>query len=466
MAIKKSQTTSKSPAKTATASAKKKITDTAKKAKKPESKKPIKALKAPVTKLSKPKTASKPAGAKSGPAIKKPLKAVASKKPAKTSVAIKKGKKAQPKGPLKTISPVKAATPEKKPLKKSTAKIVPSKAKVTQGKAIKPSASKKPSARTVSKVAAKKKEGKTAIKTKAPSKTVNAAIKKRKITAKPVKTAAPKVTQEKTIKPSASKKPSAPKPSKVAAGKTAIKTKAPSKTAITGIKKKSAISSTVPEIKETKMNEAALKPGGKTDAPLSTSIKTIMKKVTTPLITPGPPTSSIEKASALHTATAGTETKPKKVAKLKVFLPQEELPLEEAQRAQPPQLPQEYGENELLLMEVDPLIVFVSWEIRPDDISSETGRLALRVYDVTGIDFDGANAVRFFDIPLRKRADSKFFDIKMQGKDIIMQIGLLHPDGTFKTIKQSNRVSMPELQTFDEFGLTGPFSGPETLIGY
>ena len=61
--------------------------------------------------------------------------------------------------------------------------------------------------------------------------------------------------------------------------------------------------------------------------------------------------------------------------------------------------------------------------------------LLLRVYDVTGIDFDGTNANRFFDISLRNRADSKFFDIKMQGRDIIMEIGLLHPEGTFKTYK-------------------------------
>lgn len=117
-------------------------------------------------------------------------------------------------------------------------------------------------------------------------------------------------------------------------------------------------------------------------------------------------------------------------------------------------------------MEVDPSVAFVSWEIKPDDISGEAGNLALRVYDVTGIDFDGTNANSFFDISLRNRADSKFFDIKMQGRDIIMQIGLLHPDGTFKTIKQSNRVSMPALQTFDELGIAGSFSDPEPLIGY
>ena len=429
MAIKKSQTKSKTSAKTAKSSVKKNITDTTKTVKKPDIKKPLKAVKAPATKLSRPKTASKPAGAKSGPEIKKPIKRnIAAKKPDKTPATMAKGKIARPKKSLQTIGPGKSATPEKKPLKKSPAKIVPSKTKVAQEKTIKPLITKKPAATKVSKVVAGKTKEKTVNTAKAPAKTV--------------KTAGPKVSQEKTIKPVITKKPAATKVSKVVAGK-------------------STISSTIPQIKETIKNKPISKPKEKTKAPLSTSIKTIKNKVTPPSITPGPPTSIIGKTAATIT-TPAAETKPKKISKLKVFLPEEELPPEEAQR----KLPEEYGENELLLMEVDPSIVFVSWEIKPDDISGETGKLALRVYDVTGIVFDGTNANRFFDIALRSRSDSKFFDIKMQGKDIIIEIGLLHPDGTFKAIKQSNRVSMPELQIFDEFGITGPLSDTETLIGY
>jgi hypothetical protein len=129
-------------------------------------------------------------------------------------------------------------------------------------------------------------------------------------------------------------------------------------------------------------------------------------------------------------------------------------------------LPEEYGENELLLMEVDPSIVFVSWEIKPDDISAEAGKLTLRVYDVTGLDFNVSRANRFFDIPLRKRVDSKFIDIKMPGSDVIMEVGLLDLTGTFKTIKRSNRVSMPALQTFEELGITRSLSDKDNLIGY
>jgi hypothetical protein len=117
-------------------------------------------------------------------------------------------------------------------------------------------------------------------------------------------------------------------------------------------------------------------------------------------------------------------------------------------------------------MEVDPAIVFVSWEIKPDCISCKPGKLTLRVYDVTGLDFNGSNANRFFDIGLNKRVDSKFVDIKMPGRDVIMEIGLLQPDGSFEPIKRSNRVSMPSLRTLEEIGTAASLAGSDTLIGY
>jgi len=171
-------------------------------------------------------------------------------------------------------------------------------------------------------------------------------------------------------------------------------------------------------------------------------------------------------SAASPVVSSRAETRQKKSANLKVFLPEEELPPEEAQITPSPKLPEEYGENELLLMEVDPAIVFASWEVKPDCISCKTGKLTLRVYDVTGLDFDGSNANMFFDIALSKRVDSKFIDIKMPGRDVIMEIGLQQPDGSFEPIKRSNRVSMPSLRTFEEIGIAGSLSAPDTLIGY
>ncbi|MFZ2196923.1 MAG: DUF4912 domain-containing protein [Thermodesulfovibrionales bacterium] len=492
MVIKKTQPTSKSSAKTAKSSVKKNVTGKGTiTVKKVEIKKSVKAVKAPVTKLSRPKTAAKPAVkpvAKAVSDTKKLLKPIGTKKttagkiiakkPDKLSAATAKGKKAQPKESLKKINLGKSETQEKKPLKKSLVKVVKAKTQVTQQKAIKPATAKKPSAKKVSKAVTKKTEVKTAKKIKAPDKTASTPKTEKKFT---VKTAESKVTPKKPIKPLSAKKPSAKKVTRAVAEKAEVKVakkiKTPAKPVGTAIKTKknkvktslpikSTVRSTIPQIKKTVQKKTVLKPKENAEAPLSTIQKTVTDRVTASLITEEPLPAISKKTATTYTTPPQSETKPKKAANLKVFLPEEEVPPEEAQPAPVPQLPEEYGENELLVMEVDPSVVFVSWEIKPEDISAEAGNLALRVYDVTGIDFDGTNANRFFDISLRNRADSKFFDIRMQGRDIIMEIGLLHPEGTFKAIKRSSRVSMPALQTFDELDIAGPLSDSETLIGY
>lgn len=478
MVIKKTQPTSKSSGKTAKSSVKKNVTGKgATTVKKAEIKKSVKAVKAPLTKLSRPKTA-KPAAkpvAKSASEIKKLIKTsevkknkpgkITAKKQDKTSTATAKGKKAQPKESLKKISPGKSEIQ----LKKSPVKVVKPKTQLTQQKTIKPATAKKPSVKKVSKTIAKKTELKTAKKIKAPVKTVSTPMTEKKTT---VKKAESKVIP---------KKPFAKKVTKAVAEKAEVKTakkiKTPAKPVGTAMKPKKSIvktslpkkpagTSTVPQIKKTVQQKTVLKPKKKAEAPLSTIRKTLSDKVTPSLMSAEPLPAISKKTAAMYTAPPQSETKPKKAANLKVFLPEEELPPEEAQQAPAPRLPEEYGENELLVMEVDPSVVFVSWEIKPEDISTEAGKLALRVYDVTGIDFDGTNANRFFDISLRNRADSKFFDIRMQGRDIIMEIGLLHPEGSFKAIKQSSRVSMPALQTFDELDIAESLSDTETLIGY
>lgn len=200
--------------------------------------------------------------------------------------------------------------------------------------------------------------------------------------------------------------------------------------------------------------------------PAVTGLTVKNKSSVAALKTPARSIGSAGEAAPLRPAVPQEVVAPKKATALRIFLPEEALPPEEPLTPPDLALPEEYGENELLLMEVDPSVVFVSWEIRPEDIAGETGRLILRVYDVTGIDFDRLPALSFFDIPVRNRVDSRFIDIKMPGRDVIMEIGLLGPDYALKAIKRSNRVSMPALQTFDELGITGPVSDENIPFGY
>lgn len=494
----KKKTTSVSPVKT---SGKKNVTSkTTKTVKKSEVKKPLKAVKGTKAKPSGPKTKAKsvatqsttktkklpnsrPDGAAKAPKVIKTVTGkVPVKKPEKTSVKVSKDRKTPEKKPAKAINNSKSVIPGEKPGEKSLVKTVVVKTTTIKKKTFKPLSTKKPAARKIKEAVAKKKEVKTVKGIKVPAKTKITA-KGKKSSIKTLKTEKAKITPKKTIGLVSTKKPSAKKIRKVVTTETGVKTikgvktaaKAESttkgvKTAVKTLKvtpkKKSSIGKTIPQIKETVKQKTALKPKEKEETPVAPARKTVKKKGASSLITTEPLPAISEKTTATYTTPPQAETKPEKSAKLKIFLPEEEFLPEEAQRAPSPKLPEEYGENELLLMGVDPSIVFVSWEIKPDDISGETGKLTLRVYDVTGIDFDGSHANRFFDISLRNRVDSKFIDIKMHGKDVIMEVGLLHPEGTFKAIKQSKRVSMPALQTFEELGITGALSEPDTFIGY
>ncbi len=374
-----------------------------------------------------------------------------------TSKTTKTVKKPEIKKPLKAVKAIK--TPEKKPVKKSQVKTAAVKSAATKKKTIKPPSIKKPLTGKISKVAAGKKEEKTETKLKVSAKT--------------------KITPPKTSGLAITKKPSARKIKKVPA-ETVVKTikevkaTAKAESATKGIKpvikilkttpeKKPATGKALPKTKAKIKQKAALKPKEKTVQPAR---KIVKKKKASSSITKELLSAISEKTVAEYIAPLQEGIKPGQSAKLKIFLPEEELRSEEPQRIPSSQLPEEYGENELLLMEVDPSIVFVSWEIRPADISGETGKLTLRVYDVTGIDFDSSKANRSFDISLKNRVDSKFINIKMPGKDVIMEVGILRPNGAFKAIKRSNRVSMPALQTFEELGITGSLSDTEIFIGY
>ena len=404
-------------------------------------KSPIKEKQAPVSKAKtslKKSVTDKTTATARKTEIKKPL-----------SVKVTKAKQA---GPKKEVGPKakKSATKAKKTIEAST--------KAAQKTVKKPSSTLTEKKKTVVKKVAPSKpkapEVKKAAKDKAPEK------KSKKPLAKILKTV--KTLIKKTAK--AIKIGESVTPEKKQAKKSPAKI-APAKILKTAPKKEQAIKKSPATLKGEGKKKTSLKPGGKSVTPAATPRKAAQKS--------GPVLKSQEQMTVTSKKPAPTyagpvqaEKKPNKNASLKIFLPEEGLSPEETYDSPALKLPEEYGENELLLMEVDPSIVFVSWEIKPEDISGETGRLTLRVYDVTAMDFDGSHAHRSFDIPLRSRMDSKFIDIKMSGRDVIMEIGLVHPDGTFKTIKRSNQVSMPELQDLEDFGISGPSAGADIYIGY
>lgn len=113
------------------------------------------------------------------------------------------------------------------------------------------------------------------------------------------------------------------------------------------------------------------------------------------------------------------------------------------------ELPAEYGEERLTLMARDPYVAFAYWEVTPGRLDREKrwfgwdSRLCVRIYDVTGIQFDGGNAVGYYDQDVTERVGNWYFGINRPGRSFVADIGLRSPEGRFLTLARSNYVTMP-----------------------
>ena len=126
---------------------------------------------------------------------------------------------------------------------------------------------------------------------------------------------------------------------------------------------------------------------------------------------------------------------------------------EPAARAPFPELPHAYGVNRLVLLVRDPNWLYAYWEItatKQDEFNAAHGRDAwnntrplLRVYDVTGIHFNGRNANSFLDISMPEFTDSWHFNVDKPDHSFCVDLGRIFPDGRFIPLLRSNVVTTP-----------------------
>ncbi|MDP3049376.1 MAG: DUF4912 domain-containing protein [Thermodesulfovibrionales bacterium] len=114
-------------------------------------------------------------------------------------------------------------------------------------------------------------------------------------------------------------------------------------------------------------------------------------------------------------------------------------------------LPAEYGEDRITLMTVDPWKLFAYWEIKENTLSKIKGMLVLRVYDITGVYFDGKNANVVFDVPVHGRIGDSYIGVGPD-KVFIVDIGAVSKAGDFVAIARSNQASTPALKVAKEEG--------------
>lgn len=113
-------------------------------------------------------------------------------------------------------------------------------------------------------------------------------------------------------------------------------------------------------------------------------------------------------------------------------------------------LPEEYGENAVTLMTVDPYRLFAFWEVREETLKIFRGEVNIRVYDVTDIDFDRVDANSCFDVRADGRIGKCYVSVKPE-RQYIADIGIIF-DGIFIAIARSARVSTPRATVLEEEG--------------
>ncbi len=113
------------------------------------------------------------------------------------------------------------------------------------------------------------------------------------------------------------------------------------------------------------------------------------------------------------------------------------------------ELPAGYGEDQITIMARDPSVAYAYWEVTPARLEREKAwfgwdsKLSVRIYDVTGVLFDGTNAAGYYDQDVSERIGNWYFDTGRPSHSFCADIGLLAPDGRFLTLARSNTITMP-----------------------
>jgi hypothetical protein len=128
-------------------------------------------------------------------------------------------------------------------------------------------------------------------------------------------------------------------------------------------------------------------------------------------------------------------------------------------------IPWSYGHDRVTAAAVDPDRMFAYWEVTDPAIErarSALGRggpgawLAVRVYDTTGLIFDGTNAHSYFDHDVDRATRQWFFQIGKPTSTAVVELGMKSTEGYFVKIARSGRVEFPRREP-------APWGDPEWM---
>lgn len=107
-------------------------------------------------------------------------------------------------------------------------------------------------------------------------------------------------------------------------------------------------------------------------------------------------------------------------------------------------LPTTYSKDKFVGLEVNQNWIHFYWDLSPEnlEIVKMHPHVALRIYDVTYIEFNGANAHRTFEMKLDDKTRKYYVFVPQSGADYIAEIGY-EENGRFTPLLRSNLVSTP-----------------------
>jgi hypothetical protein len=114
-------------------------------------------------------------------------------------------------------------------------------------------------------------------------------------------------------------------------------------------------------------------------------------------------------------------------------------------------IPWGYGVTRVTAMAIDPERLYMYWEVTDPDLEQARkalpegaeARLVLRIYDITGLIFDGTNAHGSFDVPIQRSDRQWFLNVNRPESSATIEIGLAGAGGAFAPLARSGRVDFP-----------------------
>jgi hypothetical protein len=142
-----------------------------------------------------------------------------------------------------------------------------------------------------------------------------------------------------------------------------------------------------------------------------------------------------------------------KIDEKKFFIADEKY--DYTQHGEQPRLPDRYGDMRLIAMARDPLKLYIYWELDGGGVERARAKMGsdwpelnwvMRVFDVTGVDFNGVNANRYFDVEINPYLGSVYMDVDMADCEYTLVMGLRDNTGRFEPVVASNKVRTPRVE--------------------